>query len=321
MRILTYDELSPRMQFERKLVNMASLGGIFSDREVGVVRNLWKCSSEYVAVFAVEKERVLGHIFVLRMPYTFRDGAEPIGCIAAVGTRPDVGRSGIARALLEDVLRREKEAGIRYTALWTNRSWGAHALYEKLGYRDVYSSPWVVRVPEERRRKTRVAGGVTVGRKEDLAEIDELHRRQAAGRIGYCYRPKGFSRGSAQLGFLDPGKNLLVARKKGVLVGYAHVDRNIFRTICGELVAESSLTARTLCAEIVRRYGKDPVAFQHTWVTDRARLFASAGYARIPIGWYVMLGQAIGRTWSQREAVQQFATDDPRFICLAGDRF
>ena len=321
MRILTYDELSPRMRFERKLVNIAAFGGVFTDREVDVVRKRWKCSSEYVAVFAVEKDRVLGHVFVLRVPYTFEDGVETIGCIATVGTRPDVRRSGIARASLENVFQREEEAGVRFTALWTNRSWGAHALYEKLGYRDVYSSPWVLHEPKSRRGPHRPGRGIRPGRKSDLAEIDELHEERALGRIGFCHRPRGFSRGSADLGFLDAEKNLLVAREGGELVGYAHIDRNPYRTICGELVARSTRTVRALCAEIDRRSGEVPVAYQHTWVTDHAPLFASRQYTRIPVGWYGMLAQAVGRKWGQREAARKFATDDPKFLCLAGDRF
>jgi len=321
MRILTYDELSPRMRFERKVVNLATLGGVFSDAEVDMVRKRWKCSSEYVAVFAVEKERVLGQVFVLRMPYTFRDGTQPIGCISAVGTRPDVGRSGIARVLLEDVLRREKEAGTEYTALWTNRSWGAHALYEKLGYRDVYSPPWVVYEAGDRHARSRPNLGVRVGRGSDLDALEELHRRSAQGRLGFCFRPKGTIRGSVRLGFLDPKKNLLVTRKDGELVGYAHVDQNRYRTVCGELVGQSQQVVRALCSEIGRRTRKKPIAFQHTWVTDHPRLFASPSYAHIPVGWLGMLAQAVGRTWSQRDAIQQFATADPRFICLAFDRF
>jgi len=317
MRILTYEELSPELERDRSVVNMAAFGSVFSREYIELLRRLGFVS-EYVGVFAVERNRVLGHIFVLRIPFAFPAGPETISGIAAVGTRPDVGRTGVARALLTDAHRREREAGLRHAALWTNRSWGAHGLYEKLGYRDVYSSPAVVLPPGGGGRR-----GPTLhfAKPSDLDEIDRLHNRMAEGRLGYCYRPVGTLRADRRLHYIDPATDILVARRRGRLAGYATVDRSPRRVICGEIVATAGITKRSLIAGVERVAKGLPCAFQHTPVRDSPELFRSRGSLTIPVSWYGMLGANLSREWTTKEAVREFATQDPRFICLAGDLF
>jgi ribosomal protein S18 acetylase RimI-like enzyme len=253
----------------------------------------------------VEQGRVLGQVFVLRIPYTFPDRTETVSGIAGVGTRPDRRRAGVAREILTEIHRREKEAGIRFSTLWTNRSWGAHALYEKLGYRDVYSSP----------------RGVRSARRSDLSDLEGLHSRQAEGRLGFLRNPNGYLSAAVATAELDPGKELIVARSEGRLRGYAHVETTPFRAICGELVATSLATRRSLISEVQRRARRRPFAFQHTPVTDSPKLFRGNGYSNVPTGWYVFMASSLGQAWTPRTALSEFATDDPRFLCMSGDRF
>jgi predicted N-acetyltransferase YhbS len=320
MRILAFDELDHSMDLDRTLIHLAAFGGVFPTRAVDILRRL-KSLADYVGVFAVEKGRVLGQVFVLRIPYAFRDGPGMVSGIAAVGTRPDRGRVGIARSLLAEVHRREREAGLECVSLWTNRSWGAHGLYEKLGYRDVYSSPWVVSAPRVAGRRSVRRHGLRPARLSDLTAIDRLHDLLAEDRLGFYRRPKGFSRAKVRLAVLDPAKNLVVAWRGGEIVGYAHLGQNPHHVICGELVAESTAARRSLISEVERSSKEVPIAFQHTLVTDTPGIFQGPGYSTTPEGWYVMMGGALGRDWTQRQAVDQFATKDPKFICLAGDRF
>lgn len=320
MRIVTYPELSPSMERDRTLSNLAAFGGVLSPARIDVVRRLG-ILSDYVGVFAVDDDRLLGHVYVERIPYTFREGTELISGIVAVGTRPDARRSGVARALLSEAHRREREAGLRYAALWTNRSWGAHALYEQLGYRDVYSSPWVVVSSSPSRAARLRPPRARFGTRSDLDDIDRLHDRLATDRLGYCRRPLGFTRAEVRIGGLDPSRNLIVVRKGGRLIGYARLDRNSQRVICGELVAESAPVARALLVRAKHVARGIPLAFQHTLVADHPELFHGRDVTSVPLGWYVMMASALGRTWTQEGAIRQFATDDPRFLCLAGDRF
>ena len=321
MRVLTYDELTPAMDLDRALIHLSAFGGVFTARAIDLFRRHLKNLAEYVGVFAVEEGRLLGQIFVHRLPYAFREGPGVISGIAAVGTRPDKGRSGIARRLLTEVHRREREAGVEYAALWTNRSWGAHALYEQLGYRDIYSPPWVAHAPRTVAGRPPRGGQIRPARPADLDVIDRFHNRQSAARLGFYRRPRGFSRIVSRVGELDPGKNLIVAFRGGELVGYAHLDPNPWRVVCGELMAESSETRRALIHEVIRTARGRHFVFQLTPVSDSARFLRGPGYAPLSQAWYGLMGAALGREWRLREAIRQFATDDPKFTCQAGDRF
>jgi hypothetical protein len=274
-----------------------------------------------VGLFAIEQRRVVGQVFVMRIPYTFRDGIEPISGIVAVGTRPDRGRSGVARTVLTEVHRRERDAGVRYATLWTNRSWGAHGLYEKLGYRDVYSAPWAVHSGGVSRSAPSGPVRVRAARRSDLRGIERLHVQASARRLGFTPRVPEFLRVAVATREVDPAKELLVAERDGRLEGYAHVDRNPYRSVCGELVATSATTRRRLVGAVARTSHGAPYAFQHSPVVDSPTLFAGPGFSTSPRSWYGLMALDLRREWTAREAVQRLATDDQRFLCMSGDRF
>ena len=321
MRFRTLDELTPSMELDRGLIHLSAFGGFFSRRTIDIWRRRTKMVPEYAAVFAVEGGRVLGQVFVLRIPYTFPAGVETITGIAAVATRPDRGRSGVARGIFREVHRLEQEAGIRHASLWTNRSWGAHHLYEKLGYRDVYSSPWAVHAALPRRKGRSRPAQVRPAKNGDLDAIERLHEDQAEGRLGFCPRPRGELRTTVAARELDPATDLIVARSGRTLLGYAHVERNPFRTVCGELVASSAGARRALIAAVGRASPPRPFAFQNTLITDSPDIFRPPEYAVVLSGWYCLMGNSYGKTPSEAMARREFGTDDHRFLCLAGDRF
>lgn len=321
MRFLSFDELTPTMDADRLLVHLAALGGAADRRAVALWRRRSNIYSEYVGVFAVERGRVVGQTLVKRLPYTFPDGTESIGAIASVGTRPDRARRGVARQILTEVHRREREAGIRFVALWTNRSWGAHRLYEKLGYRDVYSAPWAVRAPRPGPYPRRPRASIRPARAGDLPELERVHDRGAEGRLGFCHRPPRALQLAAATRDFDLSRDLLVARESGRIVGYALPQSSSVRSVCGELVAESSHARHSLVEEVERKARRTPVAFQHSPVTDDLEFFRRRGYVTAATGWYVLMGAELGRAWTRRAATERFATNDRRFLCLSGDRF
>lgn len=320
MQFRTFDELTPSMDAGRLLVHLSSLGGATDRRAVDVWRRRSDLFAEYVGIFAVERGQVLGQTLVKRLAYRFPDGEERIGAIASVGTRPDRARRGIARRILEEVHRREREAGIRYTALWTNPSWGAHRLYERLGYADTYAFPWAVLPPSHRPAASRIAG-VTPARSRDLAPLDRLHDRLAEDRLGFCRHPRGFLPIAAATREVDPKSELLVLRRNGRIAGYAHLVPTRVRTLCGEIVAAYRRDRARLVRAIEARAAGTTVAFQHTPVSDDPALFRARGYAVLDAGWYTLMTAALRGPWDARTARATFRPDDPRFLCCAGDRF
>jgi GNAT superfamily N-acetyltransferase len=319
MRFLTFDELTPSLETDRMLIHLTSFGGAFPRRSIDVWRRRTKNFADYVAVFAVERGRLLGQTFVRRIPYSFPGGTEIVSGIAAVGTRADRGRAGVARAVLTEVHRLEREAGIRFSTLWTNRSWGAHNLYEQLGYRDVYSSPWVVHAPTT--DALRPPPGVRPARAADLGEVERLHAQQANGRLGFLREPNGYLSVAMAAREFDPAKELIVRRNGGWLEGYAYIDTNPYRTICGELVAISRAARQAIVSEVQRRAKRTTFAFQHTPVTDCPELFRGRGFSTVGTDWFRLMVHAFDRSFTERGAAAKFGTHDSRFLCMAGDRF
>ncbi len=309
------------MDVDRLLVHLSALGGAADRDAVALWRRRSDIFADYVGVFAVEGGRVLGQTLVKRLAYTFPDGTETIGAIASVGTRPDRARRGVARAILTEVHRREREAGIRHVALWTNRSWGAHRLYEQLGYRDIFPVPWALRPPRSGPTNRHRRRGVRPARAADLPELDALHDRLAAGRLGFCRRPIRLLELSAATHEFDPRKEMIVATKDGQLTGYALPQPTASRTVCGEIFAATALARASLVEEIERRAKGAPVAFMLTPALDVARFLTRRGYSALEAGWYVFMGADLRRSWSTRSALARFATRDRRFLCLNGDRF
>ncbi|MCI4339278.1 MAG: GNAT family N-acetyltransferase [Thermoplasmata archaeon] len=321
MRFLTFDELTPSMDADRLLVHLSALGGAADRRAVALWRRRSNLYADYVGVFAVERGQVVGQTLVKRLSYTFPEGTETIGAIASVGTRPDRARAGVARQILTEVHRREREAGVRFVALWTNLSWGAHHLYEKLGYRDVYAFPWAVRPPGRTVAPSPVRHRARPARPSDLAELERFHALRARGRIGFCQRPVGSFRISAATKEFDPARELIVVRDGRSVTGYALAQYNASRTTCGEMLVSSDRARASLVTEIERRAKGTAVAFHMTPVSDAPKFFRRRGYVTLTSGWYVFMAAPLQGEWTVGAAIAKFAPDDPRFLCMLGDRF
>jgi predicted N-acetyltransferase YhbS len=320
MRFLSFDELPHATEPSRALLQIAAFHSFTGRAKFEVFRRHGRCA-DYGGVFAVEGDRVLGEVYVLRIPYTLRDREETVAGLATVTANPDRRRVGIARRLLQEAHDRERDAGISFVTLWTNPSWGAHALYGKLGYRDVYSAPWAVRISAPVSRRRASGTPLRFARESELRAIEQLHDRVHEGRLGFCRRPEGYFRAMSAIGRFDPTRQLLVHERGSRPVGYAHLDRTPQRTICGELVAPRAADRRALIEQIVRTTVDSPCAFQHSVVSDSSAEFAGPRYARSRSTWWVWMAARLGGEWTAREATHRLATDDPRFVCHAGDRF
>jgi len=320
MKLVSYDELPEEYDSGRALVYLAAFGGFADRANIDAWRHRTSAFAEYTGLFALDRGSVVGQTFVRRIAYTFPHGTETVSGIAAVSTRLDHARAGVARRLLEEVHRREREAGIRYSTLWTNRSWGAHRLYEKLGYRDIYNPSWAVRVVTSGRPGRR-PGGVRPGRRSDLSEMDRLHREYAKGRWGFVERPRRFLSVAAATGDFRPEEESIVVRGRDGLSGYAHLTATHSRIISGELVAMSSSARRSLVSALEGRVRSGVVAFRDGVVDDLGSLLAGRGYEVAPAGWFGLMATSLDRKRSRAQLSREFGTTDPRFLCLGGDRF
>jgi len=320
MKLVAYDELPQTYDSDRALVQLAAFGGFLDRQRIELWRRRTSVFADYVGIFALEAGTVVGQTFVLRIPYSFRHGTETVTGIAGVATRLDHARTGVARRILEEIHRREIEAGIGYATLWTNRSWGAHRLYEKLGYRDIYAPPWAVRVPPARLPRA-LGRSVRPGNRSDLKAIEELHRRSTHGRWGFTQRPPNFARVAVAAGDLRPREEILVAHTHGRLSGYAVIDMNPYRVIFGELVATSNPVRTRLALSIEARARNKPVSFRDGAVEDMHSWLSGRGYSIATAGWFGLMAMSYGRERSRGQLEREFGTRDTRFVCHDGDYF
>ncbi len=159
-----------------------------SNQKLGIPYSSYRC------VYAVESGEIVSQIEVYWLTLTTTDGVFPVAGIANVATRPLAQGRGWASALLEEVHRREVDRGASSSFLWTHRSWGAHRLYERLGYVDVYSPPASLkRIPTSVPRKPPAGYRWRICDRRDADRLDRLLVRANQGRIGFIPRfPRSF---------------------------------------------------------------------------------------------------------------------------------
>ncbi len=323
---MPFDDLSERQHAERALLSLAAFG-LATTRAAAERHRRSKQFPDYLSLHAVDGGRVVGQLGVLRFPYAFRDGIETVAGLAGVATHPGRARQGVARALLEEAHAREESEGIRHVTLWTNSSWGAHRLYEQYGYRDVHSPAWAVHagegppIPGTAARRA-PAGPVRVrpGRPADVPALERLYAAYAKNRLGF--RRWNDSLGnSVRAGRVDPARDLRVAERGVAPLGYVHVSASPDRTICSEMVAAAEPVRRALLRAVSDVAGGGVWAFHCSPVADHPELFPKEEFALSPVHWWTFMARDRGSDWERRAAVRRFATADPRFLCLGGDRF
>jgi len=223
MRILELDRLPHEL-----LPQLAAFGVSDGDppQDIALIRRLRRLghpASDYWGVYAVEGDQVLSRVETLQLTFRGRAGSQTVVGISDVLTRPaGVGR-GFARALLNEIHRREVERGRAWSFLWTHRTWGAHRLYEELGYRDVYSPPNALhRVPESRRRSPPIGYHWSSARTADAGRLERLLAEGSRHRVGFIPRHHGSARIRFRLGWRKP-ENHRILWHGARAVGYAHL--------------------------------------------------------------------------------------------------
>lgn len=317
MRILTWDELPSSVEAERVGLELAAFSGPLDRRTVEVYRRARLLLSEYVGLFAVDRGEILGQTAALRIPYRTRSGVETVTGVASVTTRRDAGGRGIARTILEEVHRREAEAGARFALLWTNPSWYAHTLYERLGYRDVWIPPLAVRTSRPGRVRRPALRPAT---SRDLGALERLHRETLGDLCGFAPRPERFLTVPYRAGHLDLA-GLGVARVGGRPVGYAVSTTGPGLVRCGELVARPEHAGAVLDALEATAGARDLAVGNSPALALRAELRRRGYWLRERHEWRTLMARPLRGRATTRALREELAVDRPEFVCLGLDRF
>ena len=321
MQILEFDELPPWL-----LPQLAAIRWL--DREtpqdaafVGKLRRGGFPATDYFGVYAVEGDEILSRVETLSLPWRTDGGTQAVLGISDVLTRPDATGRGLAKRLLVELHRRESALGRPWSFLWTRRTWGAHRLYEKLGYHDVYSAPSALRkVPANVSR--RLPPGIS-WRKAGIRDLGGLERflwTATRDRLGFVPRWGGSFQMRHRVGWRPAASHRLLW-DAGRLVGYAQITADTTTVEAHEVVVGDPAMADAMIRALEREAAGRWLAFGSTsfgW-DHRARLSA-LGYAVYEMSHLTMMVRPLGRTSRGVGPVLNVVTD-PRFVCHRGDQF
>ncbi len=187
MKIVEYDDVDPLGVLH---LNLLSLGYTLTPEKVSLIRRLDARPFPFFAVYAIEDGIVAGQVGIYRLPMITANGPEDVGGICAMCIHPAFSRQGIATRLLDEAHTRMRSAGLRFSTLGTSRHQGAHALYKKQGYEDVFifTSTFTTRESVYRYGHLRAERASS----EKLHLADSLFQKVAAGNLGFARRHKSF---------------------------------------------------------------------------------------------------------------------------------
>lgn len=187
MRILEYGQVDP---LEVLHLNMLCLGFQLTPERAEVIHLHDARAFPFFCLYAQVDNAVAGQVGVFRLPVVSTEGADEVGGVWAVCGHPAYTHQGIATRLLEEAHARMRAAGLRFSTLGTDRYRGAHRLYEKLGYQDVFSSPSMVARRESLPETSALRA--TPASNETLSLADQLFEQIASGSLGFARRHRPF---------------------------------------------------------------------------------------------------------------------------------
>lgn len=323
MKILSMDELPADLDTQFAALTLLDGDLPWGRPTAGLLSRLGVPYSEDKGFAAVERDRVLGRIETYVVPYRTPAGTEPAVWVSGVVTDPGHLGRGVASALLKEAHLRERGRGHRWAFLWTHRSWGAHRLYESLGYRDAYSPPAAAR------RLTSRAGaslsGAYTTRAARASEADLLERLLHAStrsRYGFVPRTPGSFRTRFRLGWRRASDHMLLLRDS-VPVGYAFATKGRLGLMATEVVVTQPRGAASMLDALERRTGNGWLALARTtFITDNDALLRRRGYQIYGRTHPVMMAKPLMASSTGPRSADPFVLyRNPRFSFQGGDSF
>ena len=305
------------MEAEIQLLDLTAGWGTMDFRRAKEARKLGYPAADYFGVYAVEDGKVEAMIRVLRLPFTTPRGEKRVAAIQGVVTRRDRSRRGLARGLMEEVLRREKEAGSNFALLWTGRAMVAHSLYNSLGYVDVYTPEIAVRKCERtdsQRRRYRLKRA----RKGDWALLERIHRSASSGRIGFTPRPDGLVRSLLELGFLELGPVRLVLRDDEP-VGYGFLRKEPGWSVLDEMAVLPEVDRKEILPLFEAEAAGTWLTLRNTLVRDLLGTLRSRGYSVTDLAYYSLLAAPL--LDRPADIPKALGVTSPSFTCQRLDYF
>jgi GNAT superfamily N-acetyltransferase len=143
-----------------------------------------------VGFCAVENGRAVGYVGVMDLATRTLDGnVEYVGGIYGVATLPSHARKGISTALMNRVHEHFRERNYRFSFLCTGHALVACAMYQKLGYMDLFERPSAYKVLSPKKAKAVVEQR---SGKIDFDRLLRVYSEFVKGKTGFVVRDRAY---------------------------------------------------------------------------------------------------------------------------------
>lgn len=311
-RIVEYDAVDPLQVLH---INLLCLDFALTPELAALIRRMDPRPFPFFALYALEGSTVLGQVGVFRLPMISTAGATDVGGVWAVSTHPAWRGQGVATRLLDEAHARMRAAGLRFSTLGTASSGVAHALYEKLGYRDLCSPAMALARSDELRAQPGLR--VEPAGPGRLAVADRLFEQFSHGWLGFARRHTPFFSFLCARDWLN-AQDLWLIWQGGEAIGYAaaaasngllHV-RNLLLAPYADPAAVVAALGQATAARYLR------VRLDHP---AHAAAFARAGLLVASPSWATFMVKPLAPDATLEEFRRDYGLDEGRFLISAMD--
>jgi|GEM_PF-573367 predicted acetyltransferase len=273
MEILTYKEIESKETLLPLLDN--AFGWPFNPRTYEkLVKIDPRLRNSPVGFCAVENRRVISHVGVMDLATRTLDGkVEYVGGIYGVATLPSHVRKGISTALMNKVHEYFRGKNYRFSFLCTSHTLGAYAMYQKLGYMDLFERPSAYKVLSKKKTKA-----VAEQRREklDFDRLLKVYGDFVKDKTGFVVRDKAYMEMLKKTGYF--GSRDCIIEDDGYVIFRSNVGGTWSKaTWIRELVALSAKQKNRLI-ELVEAKAKDLIMDRAVLDNDLLQVYKSNGY-------------------------------------------
>ncbi|MBW2235656.1 MAG: GNAT family N-acetyltransferase [Deltaproteobacteria bacterium] len=202
---------------------------------------------------AEERERLVCCVQIFPRAVRVGTGAVPMGGIGSVFTHPDARSSGTASAVLRRAEEAMRERGMSLGMLFTGRV----GFYERLGWRawPLANALYIRQSDSPPPEPDLELGPLDAG--ADLEAAKRIHAHYSAQRMGSVVRDDAGWEGNLRVSG-NPDEDFRVARRDGVVVGYARfiaLENHPILAEFGRGAADADALASLLAAAFAERGG------------------------------------------------------------------
>ncbi|UCH32322.1 MAG: GNAT family N-acetyltransferase [Candidatus Bathyarchaeota archaeon] len=264
-----------------------------------------RLKSSPVGFAALKSGRLAGFVGVVDIPTrTLQGSVEKVGGIWGVVTHPAHARRGICTALMEKSHNYFKEQDYRFSLLYTSRILIAHALYQKLGYKDTLAHSSVYKIMRGREKPSKKRTGKA---KIDWKKILELYNQAVKDCTGFVVRDMQYGKGLEARKKFTPEKTILRDQ------GYALLKESDGNVNVRELITLKIEETSEIITQIEKEATKTVIA-ENVMDGTLLRAYRSHGYITLKNGYDLLMSKQLAdATFEETYGSQFFATSTDFF--------